>query len=98
VEGKTIERSEKMTHSPACNWEKANCEYKDTHHYCPHDGTNGTEDHKCNCNELMVNDPIFDVLNCYEIEASEVRNGMTYIDSSEATKLTILIQKALGKI
>lgn len=31
------------SHSNICAWQNSNCEYKDTHTYCPH------EEHKCNC-------------------------------------------------
>jgi hypothetical protein len=45
----------------------------------------------------FVNDPIFDLLNCYEVEASEVHHGMTYIDSAEAEKLTKKIRQILER-
>lgn len=35
-----------MKHDPDCRWELttlAECEYRDTHHYCPH------PEHACNC-------------------------------------------------
>jgi hypothetical protein len=32
-----------MQHDPACRWERAECEYKATHYYCPH------PEHACNC-------------------------------------------------
>lgn len=37
------------THNKKCNWENTTpeqCEYRDTHYYCPH------EAHKCNCAEV----------------------------------------------
>jgi hypothetical protein len=34
-----------------------------------------------------LKDELFRFLNCYEIEASEISNGMTYIDSQEAEKM-----------
>lgn len=30
---------------------------------------------------------LFDVLNCYEIDASEISHGTTYIDSTEAKRI-----------
>ena len=33
-----------MNHQSNCNWEKSNCEYKETHEYCPH------PEHACSCN------------------------------------------------
>lgn len=44
-----------------------------------------------------MNDPIFTLLNCYEVDASEVRHGVTYIDSSEAEFLTRKIRQLLEK-
>jgi len=38
-----------MEHTKDCNWEKSNCEYKATHHYCPH------EEHKCDCKKPNTN-------------------------------------------
>lgn len=38
--------SKKLKHHPDCNWTKADCSYKNTHHYCPH------QEHACNCKEL----------------------------------------------
>lgn len=41
-----------MEHHKDCVWEKltsAECEYRDTHHYCPH------PKHECNCISLQVN-------------------------------------------
>jgi len=35
-----------MKHFKNCNWEKANCSYKESHFYCPH------PEHACNCEEL----------------------------------------------
>lgn len=38
-----------MKHYTNCNWEKTTnteCEYRDTHHYCPH------PEHACNCKDL----------------------------------------------
>ena len=32
-----------MNHDKDCAWEKADCEYKATHHYCPH------PEHACTC-------------------------------------------------
>ncbi len=32
-----------MNHEKDCAWELADCEYKQTHNYCPH------EDHACTC-------------------------------------------------
>ena len=32
-----------MTHDKDCAWERADCEYKATHHYCPH------PEHACTC-------------------------------------------------
>lgn len=32
-----------MTHDKDCAWEKADCEYKETHEYCPH------PEHACTC-------------------------------------------------
>lgn len=46
------------THSKDCNWEKTTseeCEYRQTHYYCPHDGTHGMPDHRCTCNEMEEN-------------------------------------------
>lgn len=42
----------KTEHKPECRWEKttsAECEYRDTHYFCPHDGHHGMPDHSCNC-------------------------------------------------
>jgi hypothetical protein len=36
----------------------------------------------------VLKDEIFSYLNCHEISASEVNDGMTYIDSSEAKRIT----------
>lgn len=36
----------------------------------------------------LLREEIFSVLNCYEIDASEVNDGKTYIDSGEAENLT----------
>jgi len=33
-----------VKHDKNCAWEKADCEYKSTHHYCPH------PEHACTCN------------------------------------------------
>lgn len=36
-------------HHPGCRWERttpAECEYRDTHHYCPH------PEHACDCAEI----------------------------------------------
>lgn len=30
-------------HQPSCRWARAECEYKATHHYCPH------PEHACDC-------------------------------------------------
>lgn len=41
-----------MEHHKDCVWENttsAECEYRDTHHYCPH------PKHECNCISLQVN-------------------------------------------
>ena len=35
-----------MEHKKNCRWEQSNCEYKETHHYCPH------PQHACNCDEI----------------------------------------------
>lgn len=32
-----------MKHTTNCNWIKSNCDYKDTHEYCPH------LEHQCDC-------------------------------------------------
>ena len=37
-------------HHKNCNWEKADCSYKKTHHYCPH------PEHACNCKDLRYTD------------------------------------------
>jgi hypothetical protein len=39
------------THHPDCRWERATCEYRETHHYCPH------PEHSCNCRELRTDTP-----------------------------------------
>ena len=38
----------KIVHEKNCNWEKSNCEYKNTHEYCPH------PEHLCNCKITQV--------------------------------------------
>lgn len=82
-----------MIHEPNCNWEKSDCEYKATHHYCPH------PEHACTCSKTekydVFADPIFDLLNCYEIDGSEVHDGMAHIDSGEAETLTRKIREIL---
>jgi len=40
---------------------------------------------------------LFFLLNCYEIDAREVSDGMTYIDSTEAEKLSDKIMQLLTK-
>lgn len=30
---------------------------------------------------------IFEILNCYEVDARNITNGITYLDSSDATRL-----------
>ncbi|MDE2025163.1 MAG: hypothetical protein KGJ07_01585 [Patescibacteria group bacterium] len=39
-------------HDKDCQWQKTTpeeCEYRNTHYYCPHDGTHGMPDHRCTC-------------------------------------------------
>jgi hypothetical protein len=36
-------------HLKDCRWETAQCEYKESHHYCPH------PEHACNCAEIEKN-------------------------------------------
>jgi hypothetical protein len=40
-----------MKHHPDCRRERATCEYRETHHYCPH------PEHACNCRELRTARP-----------------------------------------
>lgn len=43
-----------MTHLPSCRWERTTlgeCEYRDTHHYCPH------EEHACTCPPRPPDEP-----------------------------------------
>lgn len=41
---------EEVKHKKECEWEKAKCEYYNTHHYCPH------QEHECNCKDLPSNE------------------------------------------
>lgn len=36
----------------------------------------------------VFEDPIFELLNCYEIDGSEIHDGMAHIDSGQAEALT----------
>lgn len=48
-------------HNSNCRWEKTTseeCEYRDTHYYCPHDGTHGNPDHSCDCVEETPKEPV----------------------------------------
>ena len=39
--------------------------------------------------EIMDNEGrIFDLLNCFDVDARNIENGMTYLDSSDAKKLS----------
>lgn len=40
-----------LSHSENCNWQLADCSYRKTHEYCPH------EEHACNCIELQSPNP-----------------------------------------
>lgn len=35
-------------HTSECRWERSNCEWKETHYYCPH------PEHECDCEGLPV--------------------------------------------
>jgi len=43
-----------MNHDKDCAWELADCEYKETHHYCPH------PEHACTCppKEISLEDQV----------------------------------------
>ena len=60
-----------MEHEPSCPWVLADCEYKATHHYCPH------PEHACTCpviNPMVKDDDIpLDVRR--ELMACAVGNG-----------------------
>jgi len=43
VTGASSTKTNAMKHTKDCAWEKADCEYKATHHYCPH------PEHACTC-------------------------------------------------
>ncbi len=47
-----------MQHKPECQWEKTKsteCEYRETHHYCPH------KEHSCTCEQEQNTEvPAFD--------------------------------------
>jgi hypothetical protein len=38
---------------------------------------------------------IFDILNCFEVDARNIENGKTYIDSSEALRLAKAILRSI---
>lgn len=38
-------------HDPDCKWEQARCEYRWTHHYCPH------PEHRCSCVPVRPGQP-----------------------------------------
>lgn len=40
-------------------------------------------------------DRIFEILNCYEVDAREVSNGVTYLDSSDAKRLARTIIQSI---
>lgn len=46
--------AEAIAHAPECRWRRtttAECEYRDTHHYCPH------PEHACDCRGGLLPHP-----------------------------------------
>lgn len=40
---------------------------------------------------------VFDILNCYEVDARNITNGITYLDSSDAKRLARQIIRELNE-
>ncbi len=40
-------------------------------------------------------DRIFEILNCFDVDARNITNGMTYLDSSDARKLARAIIQSI---
>jgi len=48
--------------------------------------------------EEEIRRQVFDLLNCFKIDASEISNGVTYLDSTEARALTEEILDIIRKV